>query len=209
MVNIGGLKRDFLLLGSLIFMVKVATNHKKPEVVAPVLYAPAKQSATSMTRSIPMGEQTPQPIAPLAMDAPEPEQQPTDASFVVHEANSNIIEHIETAQHQINQLLALVKPATKQAAQLKSMQQRLTQLKKEYKNTSPAIALLGPIGTAGIVLKENALEKNLLRMVNMTRSILHTIARIDEEHSSYTSIAQGLEKNAALLASLSKENTQA
>jgi hypothetical protein len=210
MINIGGMKRDLLLLGSLVLMVKVAMDRQKTDVIAPVLYAPAKQSAVFKTVT-PL-EPDPASIvvttAPLAVEAPlEMPQSP--APFEVHEANADIVQQIETAQTQINQLLALVKPTTKHAAQLKSMQQRLTQLKKEYKNTSPAIALLGPIGTAGIVLKENELEKSLLRMVNLTRSILQTLANIDEEKPSYKSIAQGLEQNAQLIASLSKGSTTA
>ena len=210
MINIGGMKRDLLLLGSLVLMVKVAMDRQKTEVVAPVLYAPAKQSAA--LRSVMPTEQD---LAPLvATTAPIAVEMQTEVAeslppFEVHEVSADIMQHIEIAQTQINQLLSLVKPATKQAAQLKSMQQRLTQLKKEYKNTSPAIALLGPIGTAGIVLKENELEKSLLRMVNLTRSILQALANIDEEKTTYKSIAQGLEQNAQLIASLSKESTTA
>ncbi len=204
MMNIGGIKRDLLLLGSLTLMIKVAMNRQQPEVIAPVLYAPAQQS--SVLRSVTtLPEQASQAVAtkmaPTVKGA-------TPLSFEVHETNPDIMKQIETAQTQINQLLMLVKPATKQAAQLKSMQQRLTQLKKEYKSTSPAIALLGPIGTAGIVLKENELERNLLRMVNMTRAIVHALAHITEEKPLYKSITQGLEQNALLIASLHNENNQ-
>lgn len=200
MVNAGSVKRDLLLLGSLILMVKVAMDRQKTEVIAPVLYAPAKQSVALKKAPITRTIVVPQPEAPM-VEAHE-ESTPTPEPFVVHEANADIVAQIETAQAQINQLLTIVKPTTKHAAQLKSMQQRLAQLKKEYKNTSPAIALLGPIGTAGIVLKENELEKSLLRMVNLTRSIVHAMANITAEKPSYTSIAQGLEQNAVLIASL-------
>lgn len=206
MINIGGIKRDLLLLGSLALMVKVAMDRQKTEVIAPVLYAPAKQSAALKAIAIPSAEAA----APVATNmAPEATTPSTpSAAFVVHEANANIMEQIEVAQTHINKLLTIVPPTTKQAAQLKSMQQRIVQLKKEYKNTSPAIALLGPIGTAGIVLKENELEKNLLRMVNMTRAILQVITKAGEEKPLYRSIAQGLEQNALLIASLNKESDQ-
>ncbi len=210
MINTGGMKRDLLLLGSLVLMIKVATDRQRTEVIAPVLYAPAKQSAFKAVMPV---EQDLAPVvaavAPHAIAMDVAEIPVPSEPFEVHQVSADIVEQIDTAQTHINQLLLLVKPATKQAAQLKSMQQRLMQLKKEYKNTSPAIALLGPIGTAGIILKENELEKSLLRMVNLTRSIVQSLANIDEEKPSYKSIAQGLEQNAQLIASLSKESTAA
>ncbi len=205
MINVGGIKRDLLLLGSLVLMVKVAMDRQKTEVVPPVLYAPAQQSiavrAIASTQEIPAIVEVPTPRAEIETTGMAHAETP----FEVHEANIDIITQIETAQTQINQLLAIVKPTTKQAAQLKSMQQRLTQLKREYKNTSPAIALLGPIGTAGIVIKENELEKSLLRMVNVTRSILHVLGHPNDA-PSYRSISQGLEKNGQIIASLRKES---
>ena len=90
MINAGSLKRDLLLLGSLIFMIKIAVDRQHREVVPPVLYAPAKQ-AVAMKASMPTRDIKPvlQEAVPALKVHPTPEESP--APFVVHEANADIV----------------------------------------------------------------------------------------------------------------------
>jgi hypothetical protein len=209
------IKRDLLFFVLLIGMVKIAiSRYNATHTGNPLVYI----SAATRSLHAPMAaahapieqpEETVEPDTIVEKELPAPmvslqEETSVESSpgqFAIHEVDQDIVQQIETAQAHINQLLKIVRQTSKQAAQLHSMQQRLAQLKKEYQRTCPAIALLGPIGTAGIVLKETTIEKNLLRMINMTRTILQIISGSDEQ-PTYTSIAQGLAQNGQLLAML-------
>lgn len=212
MINISSNKRDLLFLALLIIMIKVAINRPK-EDGGPILYAPAEQTRTVKIQEISLQ-------AHNNIDTASAEKNESDGfvsmmeaeekahAFAAHQPNEDALNQVEIAQKQIALLIPFIKPTTKQSAQLQSMRQRLIQLKKELKNTSPAIALLGPIGTTGIVLKENEIEKNLLKIVNMIRTILQTITDNRSEFEQYTSIAKGIEENELLLASIAKEASE-
>ena len=72
-------------------------------------------------------------------------------------------------------------------------------IKKQVTKNSPALALLGPIGTASIVLKEQQLEEKLLQAINTTGNILSTFVTYKTEQPiSYVhvqSITEGLKLN--------------
>src|ERR1700730_11841838 len=118
MINIGAIKRDLFLLGSLILMGKVAMNRQKTEVVPPVLYAPAQQAY--ITRAIPLPELVEEPIVAVIPEETAPvtvaESKKDDEAFTAHQPSADIMEQIDLAQAHIDQLLALVKSTTKQAA---------------------------------------------------------------------------------------------
>lgn len=205
MENQSSAKRDFLFLVALIIMVKVAMDRKMGPNNRPVLYGPAEQ-----IRSMPLemvendtDDQTLNESDELAQN-----ESKEDSVFVAHEPDQNIFEYIKEAQTQIQALKKITPATSKQSAQLESIAHRLVQLKNQYAKTSPGIALLGPIGTAGIIVKENELDKNLLKMVRMIRSILQLHLSDEQEDISYDSIAQGLEQNQLLLAQLSQASYQ-
>ena len=131
-------------------------------------------------------------------------------SFSVHEADQDVLALIKDLQTQIDQAIELVQPSTTQAAQLESMRQRLIQFEREYKYTSPAVALLGPIGYTGIVIKEQRIEKGILKITNTLNSILHEHAQQEEEFVPVKAIAEGVETGHAILVQLTNPeiNTQ-
>lgn len=167
-----------ILLATLLFMVKAAWN------------LPSKRSLE-------------QPIVTAPVSTfQEPAAQAEGKSFSIYEVDQNVLTLIKDLQTQIDQAIELVQPSTTQAAQLESMKQRLAQFRREYKYTSPAVALLGPIGYTGIVVKEQRIEKGILKITNTLNSILHEHAQHEEEFVPVKAIAEGVETGHAILAQL-------
>jgi hypothetical protein len=195
MIPITGIKRDLLFLGLLVVMIKIALSRTQPEAIHPILYAPAEHAR--------VGADQYHPAKPTISEATTFSETVTSSSSQPAPEQQQLLHAIETAHGHITHLLTRVKSTTKKAAQLQSMQQRLVHLKQEYKQTKPAFVLLGALGTASIKVKENELEKNLLRTINMTRAILQTFCNDGTSACQpYTSISQGLEHNTQLIASL-------
>ena len=210
MIKITGKKRDLLFLAVLILMIKVAMDRQKNEGDQPILYAPAEQMRSLPITKADQIQFDENELVQLEQDADQVVQNEKEAAqntlteLVAHEPDQDTLKYIETAHAHIEHIISLIKPTAKESAQLLSMRQRLVQLKKEYKSTSPAIALLGPIGTMGVVFKENELEKNLLRLVNSIRAILQSFVTDTQDLTPYTSIAQGLAHNEQMLASFNQ-----
>lgn len=206
MENQSSAKRDFLFLVALIVMVKVAMDRKMGPNNRPVLYGPAEQMRSMPLEMVESESQDfdseDDELSVAQADSQE------ESEFMVHQADHDTLESIKLAQKQVQALKEITPSTSKQSAQLESLSHRLVQLKNQYAKTSPGIALLGPIGTAGIVAKENELDKNLLKMVNMIRSILQLHLSDEADNASYTSIAQGLQENNQLLAQLKEPSTQ-
>ncbi|MFC1842536.1 hypothetical protein ACFLYU_02665, partial [Candidatus Dependentiae bacterium] len=95
--------------------------------------------------------------------------------FDVHELDKDFLFAIKETREQVELITAL---ATEQEAlkDLENMQKDLLTIEKKYKKNSPATFLLGPLGTASIVLKEQKLEKELLAIVNKVTTLLQGIA---------------------------------
>jgi hypothetical protein len=63
---------------------------------------------------------------------------------------------------------------TQEREQIAAITQQITALETQYLTpTSPAIAFLGPIGTANIVLKEQTVERDIAIQLNELGAILH------------------------------------
>ena len=175
--------RDLLLFIALLCMVKVAWNlPSKHSLAQPML------TATSSDQEVP-AEHT------------------VTKEFSIHEADPDVLSQIEDLQKQIDQAIELVETSSTQAALLQSMKQRLTQFKREYKYTSPAVALLGPIGYTGIVVKEQRIEKGILKITNALNSILHEHAQLDDKYVPTKEIAQGIEIGHTILAQVTSSET--
>ena len=168
--------RDLFLLTGLLFMVKAAWN------------LPSKRSLTQpvLTESVTTNE--------TAAEQEKP--------FSVHEPDQNILDSMKDLQKQIDQAFKHVEPSSTQAAHLQSMKQRLAQFQREYKYTSPAVALLGPIGYTGVVVKEQRIEKGVLKIINTLNSILHEQAQLEEKYVPVKAIAEGIEIAHTTLAQL-------
>lgn len=200
--------RDFLLLALLLFMLKVGMDTRDSSInAAPTLQSPG----TRMVQADPITVPAPAPTQEIAHKATPENNDNWEVSghdnekaplkkyepFLAHEVDQNILKQIECAQGQIKQALDVAQPTSLDSAQLRSLQQKLVHLRKQYQSTSPAVALLGPLGTAAIVLKEADLEKELLHTVKKVSSIIHNLA--GNIHKPVDSIVKELESNHILL----------
>ena len=175
--------RDLILLAGLFFMVKAAWNlPNRHSLEQPMLTA-----STETTEKL---------IEPIVQK-----------KFSVHEVDQNVLTQIKELQTQVDRAIQLIEPSSTEAAQLESMKQRLIQFKREYKHTSPALALLGPIGYTGIVIKEQRIEKGILKITNALNNILYEHAKLKEEFVPVKAIAKGIEIAHTMLTQLNNPET--
>ncbi len=176
-MNISSKQRDILFFVVLIFMVRVA-------------WKSYHASARNHT-----------PVVSAFKEEPR-EQHAKTKAFSIHEADPNVLARIKALQKQIDQTIALVQPATVKAAELQSMKQRLFQLHRTYKHTSPAVALLGPIGYTGIVLKEQRAENDILEISNKLNRMLHTLTHEEQEFIPVKELSEGIQISQNMLKTL-------
>jgi cell division protein FtsB len=105
-------------------------------------------------------------------------------SFVFHEIDTAFIDTIKKIEHYTK--IAYNKDFFSKAYADEIIMQ-LQQIKKKYTTTSPATALLGPIGTTAIVLKEQRLKTQVLKILN---ELLKKI--IDQQQEKNITLNQGI-----------------
>lgn len=227
MIKLTATRRDFIFLILLIVMVRVALNKKHTPHTHPVIYAPANynhdnnadsaqpydswadrdEDADTVHREQ-VQEEEAEELADeqasgdmsIALDSD------TQDSNVIHEPDKHIMYHLNTLLEQIDDALIFVNPTNQEAAQIKGIRQRLVHLKHTYQHTSPAIVLLGPIGSTGIVFKEQELENELLRTAHRLETMLYQLVDTENKYEPTESLAQALENNKLLLAQLHKSD---
>ncbi len=95
--------------------------------------------------------------------------------YDVHEVDPNFLVQARECTRQIQTTLTLLWP-DEQDQQLKpkliALEKNAQEIAVAYEKNSPALVLLGPIGSAATVLKEKDLEKKLLENLNETGAIL-------------------------------------
>lgn len=185
------LHRDFFILVLLLILLRIGSEMKDRATTS----APLIQSATALkvahTNTINRDD---------AWEVTGEEHSEKNAPFNFHEIDHDVIKQIEHTQQQITKALSVINPASLDASQLRNLQQKLSQLKTQYEHNSPAFALLGPMGTAGIVFKEEQLEKELLESVEKLATILHALS--GSTYKSSASVIKELESNHKLLNNL-------
>ena len=118
---------------------------------------------------------------------------------IIHELERNFIDEIYTAQRQLHFLENNYAHDEEIASLITDLKKRLNHIEEKYKTNSPGVMLLGPIGSAAIIAKEEKLRKKLLEIVNEITKLLYKIHKI-QDISSYTeSINIALENNKQLL----------
>lgn len=118
---------------------------------------------------------------------------------IVHELDRSFIDEIYTAQRQLHFLEENYLNNDEFAHMISDIKKRLATIEEKYKTNSPGIMLLGPIGSAAIVTKENKLRKKLLDVVNDINKILHTISNQENTFQNIETISIALENNKQLL----------
>jgi hypothetical protein len=118
--------------------------------------------------------------------------------FTVHELNQAFLIQLEAAKAQVQQAAQKVSINTQRAAEVQAIAQELETIYHKYTNNSPALALLGPIGTTAIVLKEYELEKRLRKALSKLGSLLTKVEK-DSCKKNIDSLSELLCSNQKLL----------
>lgn len=110
--------------------------------------------------------------------AEQQEQPPVEKAFAVHELDEQFLDSIKTTRHDLQSL----ENATKKQgnydnykAQLDELTEELDHIETKYKKNSPALALLGPLGSASIVLKEQELAKKLAGIADTIKRLSNSV----------------------------------
>lgn len=118
---------------------------------------------------------------------------------IVHELDRDFIEHIYIAQRQLHMLKEHYEHTKEVADEIDALQNELAIIEEKYKTNSPGVMLLGPIGSAAIVAKEEKLKNKLLDKVNAINKIAHAIHEKEHEFQPAPTINLALENNKKLL----------
>ncbi len=129
----------------------------------------------------------------------------------IHELDRTFIDYLHTAQKQLQKTKNIIYIKEKNyepiEKKLTTLQQDLSYIEEKYRTNSPSLALLGPIGTTAIILKERKLAQQLHKIVHEIGNILHNHLKT-ADHSSYQlfpSIEANLRANKALIKQLHKK----
>lgn len=121
---------------------------------------------------------------------------------VVHELDRSFIDQIYTAQRQLHFLEEHPVYFDTFAPAIADIKEQLASIEEKYKKNSPGLALLGPIGSAAIVAKEEQLQQKLLTVVNNLSKIFANIENYTHDFVPYQTINAGLDANKQLLRTL-------
>jgi hypothetical protein len=94
---------------------------------------------------------------------------------MIHELDIDFVDQIYTAQRQLHALEEHPAYALEYADDIAEIKRQLTTIEEKYKKNSPGLVLLGPIGSAAIVVKEKELEQKLLTTVNKLSRVFASI----------------------------------
>ena len=125
---------------------------------------------------------------------------------MIHELDRSFMDNIYTAQRQLHFLEEHPIYAHEYAHAIADIKERLSTIEEKYKKNSPGLALLGPIGSAAIVAKEEQLHQKLLETVNDLSKIFvsahNVLISTQNEHVPAETINHALETNKELLHTL-------
>ena len=114
---------------------------------------------------------------------------------IIHELDRNFLDHIYTAQRQLHALEEHSEYSDTFASTIVDLKTQLSTIEEQYKKNSPSLILLGPIGTAAIVIKEEQLLKKLLIVTNNIGNILHQISHKEIEFQPALTVHNALQNN--------------
>jgi hypothetical protein len=122
---------------------------------------------------------------------------------IIHELDRSTIDQIYAAQRHVHFLQEYDELNTGTLSHaIADIKERLATIEEKYKTNSPGLALLGPIGSAAIVAKEEQLQQKLLVAINDLSKIAYTINKSQEPFTPAETVENGLEINKQLLQTL-------
>jgi hypothetical protein len=117
---------------------------------------------------------------------------------IIHELDRSFIDQLYTTQRQLHFVQEQLIHDDHYCTIITDLKNRLTIIEEKYHKNSPALALLGPIGSAAIIAKEELLEQKLLIIINDISKILHTMCKQPFNNEAQT-IDEGLQINKQLI----------
>lgn len=117
---------------------------------------------------------------------------------LIHELDRSFIDQLSTAQRLVHRLEQNIQN-DQELQEVNRIKSTITAIEEKYKKNTPALALLGPIGTASIVIKEQQLQEKLLKAVNDIGKLIHHISHNESEFIPFESIEIGLAKSGSAL----------
>jgi hypothetical protein len=118
---------------------------------------------------------------------------------MIHQLDRTFIDEIYTAQRQLHYVQEHHIDNDEIANALADIKERLCAIEEKYKTNSAGIMILGPIGSAAIVTKEEKLRIKLLDAINDLNRILHVLTDNQHEFRQIDTITDALENNKKLL----------
>ncbi|MCA9769888.1 hypothetical protein KC460_00785 [Candidatus Dependentiae bacterium] len=126
----------------------------------------------------------------------------TQEKFTVHELDKKFLANIETLSEQLHVALAIAHDSGDpiRIKKFSVLEKELKDIEKKYRKNSPATAILGPFGTAAIVLKEKKLANQLLKLTNNVGTLIHHYAMTEKPtFTPANSLELALEQNRHVL----------
>ncbi|MDZ4151688.1 hypothetical protein [Methylicorpusculum sp.] len=108
--------------------------------------------------------------------------------YDVHEVDPNFLVQARECTRQIQTTLTLLWPDEQDQhikPKLIELEKTAQEIAIAYEKNSPALVLLGPIGSVATVLKEKDLEKKLLETINETGAILANLIENKQHITPY------------------------
>ena len=121
---------------------------------------------------------------------------------MVHELDRSFVDQIYTAQRQLHFLEEHPVYSDTFGHTITEIKNELATIEEKYKKNSPGLALLGPIGSAAIVAKEEQLQQKLLATVNDLNKVFVSIDNQVDEFAPNQTIDTALNANKQLLRTL-------
>lgn len=118
---------------------------------------------------------------------------------LIHELDRDFIDQLYTAQRQLHTIEEHPVYGIAYETTIADLKEQLATIEEQYKKNSPGLALLGPIGTASIIIKEEKLNKKLLTAVNDINALLHKVSTPTTAFEPVLTIDKGLAINKTLL----------
>ena len=118
---------------------------------------------------------------------------------IIHELDRNFIDEIYTVQRQAHFIEENYNDNDKVVHAITNIKKQLASIEEKYKTNSPGVMLLGPLGSAAIITKEEKLKKQLLDIANELNKILRDINNNVDKFQPIENIALVLENNKELL----------
>jgi len=121
---------------------------------------------------------------------------------IIHELDRSFIDQLYTTQRHAHFLQEYDDLHENNCTDIiVDIKKNLTTIEEKYHKNSPALVLLGPIGSAAIIAKEELLQEKLLATIKNLNQILCAANKI-EQFSSIQTIDEGLQINKQLIHSL-------